>query len=172
MRIGIMSDSHGDAAATRMAVALLCRQGATKLIHCGDLCGHQVLDELAGHDCAFVWGNCDQLDGTIRPYLRRVGLAWPQAPLRLSIDGKSIAVAHGHEYEFQALLEDESLDYLCHGHTHVMKDERNGTCRVINPGALYRAAPHTVALLDPEADDVTFFEVETGRIVEPRRRER
>lgn len=165
MRIGIMSDSHGDASITRRAVALLGEQGATKLIHCGDLCGHGVLDELAGHDCVFVWGNCDDADLSMRAYLRRVGLAWPEAPLRMTLDGKRIAVAHGHEYAFSSLLSEESLDYIFHGHTHVMKDVRENGCRIINPGALYRASIHSVALLDLDSDDVTFFEVESGRVV-------
>lgn len=166
MRIGIMSDSHGDAAITRRAVALLGREGATKLIHCGDICSESVLDELAGHDCVFVWGNCDQAGASMRAYLRRVGLAWPDAPLRLTLDGKRIAVAHGHEWEFQSLLEDDSLDYVFHGHTHVMKDVRVNGCRVINPGALYRATPHSVAVLDLDSDDLAFFVVETGRVIE------
>ncbi len=169
MRIGIMSDSHGDAPITRKAVALLGRQGAEKLIHCGDICSVSVLDELAGHDCVFVWGNCDQADGAMRAYLRRVGLAWPEAPLRLTIDGKQIAVCHGHEFGFQSLLDDPSLDYVFHGHTHVMKDSRTGASRVINPGALYRASPHSVAVLDLESDDLTFFEVETGQVIESAR---
>ncbi|HPF38175.1 MAG TPA: YfcE family phosphodiesterase [Phycisphaerae bacterium] len=166
MRIGIMSDSHGDAGMTRQAIALLSREGATRLIHCGDICGMSVLDELAGRDCVFVWGNCDRVDASMRAYLRRVGLPWPESPVRLTIAGKRIAVAHGHEWAFDSLADDESLDYILHGHTHVMKDARENGCRVINPGALYRASPHTVALLDLESDDVTFFEVETGRVVE------
>lgn len=168
MRIGVMSDSHGDAAITRAAVALLEQLGATKLIHCGDVCGVQVLDELVGHDSVFVWGNCDCVDGSVRSYLRRVGLPWPEAPVRMKLDGKQIAVAHGHERIFDTLLYDESLDYLFHGHTHVMKDARSGACRVVNPGALYRATPHSVALVDLGSDDVTFYEVETQKIVLPR----
>jgi len=165
MHIGILSDSHGDARITHEAITLLERRGAKKLIHCGDLCGQSVLDELAGHDCAFVWGNCDHPDAAMRAYLKRVGLPWPESPLRMTLAGKRIAVCHGHERTMDDLLEDDALDYLFHGHSHQMKDERHGNCRIINPGALYRAAQHTVSLLDLATDDLSFVEVETDRVV-------
>jgi hypothetical protein len=38
-----------------------------------------------------------------------------------------------------------------------MKDDRrNGRVRVINPGALYRASPKTVATLDLKADELRY----------------
>jgi predicted phosphodiesterase len=50
-------------------------------------------------------------------------------------------------------------DYLLHGHTHVTRDERVGKTRLINPGALFRAARYTAAVLDPSSDDVELIEV-------------
>ena len=167
MKIGILSDSHGDSKITRDAIALLERNGAEKLIHCGDLCGQTVLDELVGHDCVFVWGNCDRPDASTRVYLQRIGLPSPTAPLRITLAGKRIAVCHGHELSVDEFVDDESLDYVFHGHSHQMRDERRGNCRIINPGALYRAALHTVALLNLETDELQFFEVETGRVITP-----
>ena len=38
-------------------------------------------------------------------------------------------------------------------------DSRQGRVRVINPGALYRAARKTVAVLDTVADDLRFLVV-------------
>jgi predicted phosphodiesterase len=46
----------------------------------------------------------------------------------------------------------DGADYLLHGHTHELRDERIGRTRMINPGALFRAARYTAALLDPRAD--------------------
>jgi predicted phosphodiesterase len=48
---------------------------------------------------------------------------------------------------------------LLQGHTHVRADERVGTVRVINPGALHRAAQKTVATLDTETGEVKFLVV-------------
>ncbi|MCG8408294.1 MAG: YfcE family phosphodiesterase [Phycisphaerales bacterium] len=165
MLVGIMSDSHGDAPVTARAVSLLENRGAKKLFHCGDLCGDHVLDELAGRDCVFVWGNCDAPSPVLRKYVTSLGLSWPEAPVHVTVAGKRIAVYHGHENGFfrAKLSPDPGLDYLFYGHSHRYADDRQNGCRLINPGALYRAAVHTVALLDVKADKLTFLQVDTGQ---------
>jgi predicted phosphodiesterase len=50
-------------------------------------------------------------------------------------------------------------DYLLQGHTHVRLDECVGRTRIINPGALHRAAVKTVVTLDTRADRLLPFEV-------------
>ena len=162
MLVGIMSDSHGDVRATAEAVLLLEERGARKLFHCGDLGGENILDELAGHDCAFVWGNCDYPNSSLRPYVEGLGLTWPELPMRLELVGKRIALYHGHEPEFAAAKREAGLDYLFYGHTHRLADRVQGSCRLINPGALYRATVHTVALLDLDTDQLTFLRLDTG----------
>jgi predicted phosphodiesterase len=57
------------------------------------------------------------------------------------------------------LLAAQEHDYLLHGHTHVRRDERVGKTRVINPGALHRAAEKTVALLDLAADRLEYLRI-------------
>lgn len=165
MLIGILSDSHGDAAATGAAVRLLEQLGAVHLVHCGDLCGEQVLDELAGHRCTFVWGNCDLPGPTLRRYVQRLGLPWPEAPVILEFDGKRIAVFHGHERMFAAAADRDDLDYVLYGHTHKYADRRIGRIRFINPGALYRARIKTVALLNLKTDQLEFLRLETGAVL-------
>jgi hypothetical protein len=163
MLVGIMSDSHGDAAATAQAVALLTRRGARKLFHCGDLCGRAVLDELAGHDCTFVWGNCDAPSPVLRRYVAALGLSWPRCPASAAVDGKTIAVYHGHEPAFAKASQEPGLDYIFYGHTHKCADHHENGCRFINPGALHRASVRTVALLDLETDALTFLRIDSGR---------
>lgn len=166
MRVGILSDSHGDAEITARAVALLEARGAERLFHCGDLCGEQVLDELAGHACRFVWGNCDAPSPTLRRYVKDLGLSWPQMPVRFRLAGKHIALYHGHESGFDAISPKTGLDYCFHGHTHRYADYREHGCRFINPGALHRAPIHTVAILDLTTGECTFLQVETGEMVQ------
>ena len=166
MLIGILSDSHGDAVATRLAIELLRERGATQFFHCGDICGEAVLDELAAcHATRFVWGNCDHPSPTLRKYVRDIGLAPPEVPVLAEIDGKSIAVYHGHERPFFLACLKPATDYIFHGHTHVFADNRAGRCRIINPGALYRARVKTVALLNPSMDDLQFLRLEDGERV-------
>ena len=162
MLVGIMSDSHGDAEATAGAVQLLTQHGAKKLFHCGDIGGQDVLAQLAGYDVVFVWGNCDEPAAALRGCVASLGLPWPQPPVRVEINGKRIAVFHGHETSFASAANDPTLDYLFHGHTHRYADHHKGRCRVINPGALYRASIKTVATLDLLRDDLHFWRIDTG----------
>lgn len=163
MRVGIMSDSHGDAVATRAAIELLTAHGAEHFFHCGDICGDNVLAELAGHPCTLVWGNCDDPSPLARKFVESLELPWPRQPVRVELAGKRIAVYHGHERGFGAAVDEDGLDYLFHGHTHKRSDHRVGHCRVINPGALYRANPLTCAVLDLKSDELQFLQIEKSR---------
>ncbi len=170
MLVGIMSDSHGDALATRQAVELLRRHRVEKIFHCGDICESSVLDALAGCDCAFVWGNCDRPSPLLRDYVATLGLPWPEPPVRLSLDGKRIALYHGHESDFDSAAHELGLDYLFFGHAHALIDCRVNACRLINPGALSRVAVKTVALLDLTTDDLRFLRLDGAGEVHPKQR--
>ena len=90
-----------------------------------------------------------------------VGIKVPaKTPLRLRLGGKTFAVFHGHERGFQRAIRSLDVDYILHGHTHTARNEKIGGKRVINPGALYRAIPKTVATLDTMTDKVTFHEID------------
>ncbi|HEY3244683.1 MAG TPA: metallophosphoesterase family protein [Phycisphaerae bacterium] len=160
MLIGILSDSHGHSRRVRAALELFDRLGVQQVIHCGDVGGIEVLDQFVGRTVQFVWGNTDQPDAGLRTYLKSVGLTAPSAvPLELNLAGKRILVFHGHERGFEAALASAAADYLLHGHTHQRRDERIGRMRVINPGALHRAIPRSVATLDLTSDTLTFHEI-------------
>lgn len=160
MIIGILSDSHGRHLMVRKALTLFDTLGASFIIHCGDVGGTPVFDELVGRDCRFVWGNTDEPENGLLTYLKTVGLRAPdEIPTRLDLDGKRFVVFHGHEREFQRDPSAWNADYVLHGHTHVTRDERLGRTRLINPGALCRAKPLTVATLDPVHDELVVHEI-------------
>lgn len=163
MLVGIMSDSHGDARATADAVKLLTARGARKLFHCGDICSTHVLDELAGRDVTFVWGNCDDPTPTLRRYVQDLGLTLPSPPVIVAPAGKKIGVYHGHEPDFRNAAFAQDLDYIFYGHTHRYADTTENGCRLVNPGALYRARIHTVALLELASDKLTFLSIDNGQ---------
>ncbi len=158
MLIGILSDSHGQHNLVGAALRFFDSLGVEYVVHCGDVGGSVVLDHLVGRRCAFVWGNMDAVDGRLRSYLETVDLPLPpKPPLRLELDGKTVVVFHGHERGMHRAVRTSEADYILHGHTHVARDERIGTVRVINPGALHRAWPKTVAILNTSTDCVTFY---------------
>jgi putative phosphoesterase len=158
--IGVLSDSHGQHLMVRKAMALFDDLGVEHVIHCGDIGGVRVFDEVVGRPLTFVWGNTDYESPDLLAYLDGAGLSAPSGiPIKLNLDGKSIAVFHGHERGFAAAVQDLEVDYIVHGHTHVAADEVFNGKRIINPGALHRARRKTVATLDTETDALVFHEI-------------
>jgi putative phosphoesterase len=156
-RIGILSDSHGRVDPTRAAVAQLLDLGCSILLHLGDLGSEAVIDELVGHNARIVLGNCD--DDDLGRYAGHVGVLNDHPAGRLAIDGRDIVYTHGHLLECMRAALSERVAYLLHGHTHELRDERVGATRVINPGALHRAARYTAAVLEPASDRLEIVEV-------------
>jgi len=157
--LGILSDSHGRVASTREAVGLLLDRGADLLIHLGGIGGDDVIDELVGHDAHIVFGNCDLDEAELASYARSVDVEVDHPLGRLEIDGRQVYFTHGHLDSAVAQATDERPDYLLHGHTHVVRDERAGPTRIINPGALFRAKRYTAALLEPASDRLEIVEI-------------
>jgi putative phosphoesterase len=160
MTIGILSDTHDRIPALEAGVRTLLANGAGCLIHCGDIGGERAIDCLAGHDAAFVWGNTDWDRRGLDEYARSVGVRCLGTGGCVEIDGKRVCVTHGDEpATVRRYLSDPTTDYLLMGHTHQLRDERIDNVRVINPGALHRAAVKTVVLLDVPRDKVIVLEV-------------
>lgn len=160
MLLGILSDTHDQIDRTRRAVALLAARGATALVHCGDFVEPEIIPACAGLPLSFVFGNND---ADVVPHLREAGrtagatcLEWGGV---IGLAGKRIAVTHGHMRTDVRRLSQLSPDYFLSGHSHVPLDLREGNCRFINPGALYRADEYMVALLNLETDELEFLKV-------------
>ena len=177
MILGILADTHGDGRIAAQALRVLDAAGADVIVHCGDVGGEAVFNELAGRRARFVWGNSDQPGPLLNAYVRSLGLVVPmEVPLRLELAGRTIAVFHGHEPQFDrlfelagageiALLEEllSGADYVLFGHWHRAFDERFGSARLINPGALYRVRTRSVATLDLRRDVLRFWYVDTEK---------
>jgi hypothetical protein len=171
MILGVLADTHGQRQRAAAAIRLLRGAGAQAFVHCGDLGSAEVLEELAGLRAWVVCGNVDHPTEAMVRYAERLGLtAAGSGPLRIELDGRTLVAFHGHEPEFDGLmaclLERGALparfgccDYLLHGHTHLARDVFLGPVRLINPGALHRASPCTVATLDLSGDRLRFWPV-------------
>ena len=165
--IGLLADSHGRAATTRHAVQLLLDHGARLLLHLGDVGTVEVLDALvataAGQtepvQAHVVFGNCDWDHQALTRYARTLGIAVDHPVGRMDVAGGALVFCHGHENEQMRRALADGARYLCHGHTHQRADQRQGSTRIINPGALFRAAEYSVAVLDCAADEVRFIPV-------------
>jgi len=159
MLIGILSDSHGHADTTALAVAALKEHGAEVLLHLGDIGNEKVIDELVGCNARIVFGNCDWEWQALDRYAQLVGVGVDHPLGVYEADGKRVAFTHGHLAEEMTKALEIEVDYLLHGHTHEVSDQRHGKTRIICPGALFRASRYTVAVLDPLGDEVTFLDI-------------
>ncbi|MAD78097.1 MAG: hypothetical protein CMJ51_01840 [Planctomycetaceae bacterium] len=152
-RIGLVSDTHGDVLRTTRGLDLLIADSVDLILHLGDLGSEAVVDRLAGLPVRLVLGNVDP------PHLARyatlIGLTVDHPGMRLQVGERRIFATHGHlDSVVRSGLSDRP-DYFIHGHTHQARDERIDGIRFLNPGAVQRGAPPSVAILDPVDDDFT-----------------
>jgi len=158
--IGILSDTHDRDAAMAAGIETLRRNGATFFVHCGDIGSERCIDLLAGLPSAFVFGNTDWYRAKLSRYAASIEVPCYGSFATLEFDDKRIAVIHGDDFRLkQRLIDEQKHDYLLQGHTHIKDDRRVGKMRLINPGALHRAAAKTVATLDVAADALWFHSV-------------
>jgi putative phosphoesterase len=163
MRIGILSDTHGNVTRTATAAALLKVHGVETVFHCGDIGSEQVLIELAGQfgeggiPVHAVLGNVDPWNPGIARFPSDAGVEVHGARYETVCDGRRVVMLHGHESaRLEAAAADGGFDYVLTGHTHCREDRRIGRTRVINPGAVHRTLQPTVAVLDTRSDTLLF----------------
>lgn len=161
VRIGILSDTHSNIPRTCHAIDLLLTRGVHAILHCGDIGCEDTLLEMTtrceAHSIPFyaVLGNVDEPEGWT---WRLCGNMSIPLLLRIAFGAKQAVVLHGHrELELARAIGSGEFDYVFTGHTHMPRDERVGRTRVINPGAVHRAARPTVAVLDLDADSLAFM---------------
>lgn len=158
--IGLLSDSHDNHSAVREAVRVLRGRAVDLVIHCGDVTTAETLSLFAGVPLRLVLGNNDCDVTELRRTARRLGCGEIGEELHLTIEGKRLLVYHGTEpARLRRELASAQWDYILTGHTHRVADEQHGPTRLINPGALWRAAEYTVALLSPGANVVSFINI-------------
>lgn len=124
LRLGLISDTHGQLRAdVHRAFA-----GVDLILHAGDVCGDEILDELALiAPVRAVRGNCDE-----SPDARLAG------HLELEVGGLRIHVSHGHELGRPGpakVAAAYDADVCVYGHTHRQLVERVEGRLMVNPGA-------------------------------------
>ena len=159
MKIGILSDTHDQVERTSVAVSALIQAGAKALVHCGDITCRDVVLECGGLPSIYVFGNNDYDHDDLRRAILEMGGVCLGRGGTVELDGRQIAVTHGDLEREVRRLADANPDYLLFGHSHVSTDDRQGATRWINPGALHRADPHSVAVLDLGTDSLQFLTI-------------
>ena len=154
MRVGVISDTHGDIASTCDAVRVFESLAVAQVLHCGDVGGQGVVEAFSQWPTHFVAGNTDSLP-ELRKLVAAAGQHFHELLARLEIDGRRIAVLHGDNARLMRQALDEDFDLICCGHTHVNEVYWNGETLVVNPGAIHRALHPSVALVELTSLQVT-----------------
>ena len=145
MQLGVVSDTHGHVGYTREAIRMLESLEVEAVLHCGDIGSPEIVELFSAWPTHFVFGNVDH-ERVLGEAIRAAGQTCHDRFGRLELAGRKIAFLHGDD---SALLEQTiaggRFDLVCHGHTHVARNIQRGRTRVLNPGALYRATPHSIA---------------------------
>lgn len=166
-RIGLLSDSHGHAPRTARAAQVLADAGAEMLIHLGDVGTTEVLDALlvnrAGQSTPLpvqvTFGNTDWNHRELAFHARRLELTVGHPLGAVELPEGSLVYSHGDQPHLLTQAAAQGARWLCHGHTHLQRDEHLEPGHWINPGALMRASQYTVALLDTATDQVRFLPI-------------
>ncbi len=154
MKIGVLSDTHGEVHGVQRAIDILYNLNVGLAIHCGDI-GLEVVPLLKGLQTHFVHGNMDDPDRL------REAITDPEHTLHeqigtLEIEGRCVAFLHGHDVKLlRHTIHSGHWDLVCHGHTHVFSSGYEGKTLVLNPGALARTNRLSLAVVDLPSLEVT-----------------
>lgn len=168
MLIGIISDTHDCINNTMKAFEFFNKKQTDLVLHCGDWIAPFMLEAKEKLNCALkgVFGNNE---GDRHIYYEKIKN--DNLDIEISnegvwegeIDGKNIAVTHGHQpIILKLLLESGKYDLVASGHTHDAKKEQYDNTTHVNPGAVMGAKmleikdKFSLALYDTESGEVSF----------------
>jgi len=157
MRICIVSDSHDRSDPLAKAVRDGAAEGATAVLHCGDIIGTQTLRAAmnVGLPLHVIHGNNLGDHVSLNRWAGESGglLRYHGADARLDLGGRRVFVVHYPEYGY-AMACTGDWDVVCCGHSHVagvqqVANIKNRTTWLVNPGTVAGlAAPATWILGD------------------------
>jgi hypothetical protein len=166
MKIGIVSDTHGNVQRLTAALDLLAQEEVEAIVHCGDHGSVECVEALGQPDVPVyaVAGNVDRDLDELADAAQEAGLHYDPRAIEIPLGEEAMFTAtHGH---MESLLEDfirgGRFAFVCHGHTHRQRNELLGQTRVICPGSLHKPkGPKTpsCAVLDSTSGEVVFLAV-------------
>ena len=135
-------------------------QEVDTVLHCGDIGTAEVVALFAPWPTHFVFGNCDVDLASLEEAIAAIGGCCHGEFGDLLLEDVRIALLHSHDQpRFRDAIQSGRWQVICYGHTHVAATDRQHDCLLINPGAIYRANPHSIALLELPTQRVTHIEV-------------
>lgn len=152
MRIGVVSDTHGHVGYAQTAVEMLRDLNVQAVLHCGDIGSTRIIPLFADWPTHFVFGNVDHDRAELKQEILAAQQSCHDRFGELELAGRKIAFLHSDDGNlFRQTIRSGEFDLVCYGHTHEAEQHLVGKTLVLNPGALYRANPHSFAVVDLEA---------------------
>jgi putative phosphoesterase len=149
MLLGVVSDTHSHVPNARRAVRMLESLKVDQVLHCGDIGSSEIVAMFSAWPTHFVFGNVDHDRVTLRQAIAVAGQSCYDGFGSLRLEECDIAFLHGDDFRrLDETIRDGRWQLVCHGHTHTSRCERFGTTLVLNPGAIYRANPHSIAVVE------------------------
>jgi len=160
MRIGVVSDTHGHVPYTRDAVRMLQTLQVEQVLHCGDIGSVEVIELFAPWPTHFVLGNVDYPEAPLAGEIERQQQHFHGRFGELELAGVSIALLHSDDAaRFRQAIHSGRYQLVCYGHSHVKQSHHENDTLVLNPGALYRASPHSLAVVELPSLNVSIIDV-------------
>lgn len=148
MLIGVISDTHGRVEPTRKGLRLFESFDVAVVLHCGDVGSAEIVSLFAPWTAHFVCGNTDS-PRFLRAAVEEAGQTCHGDFGSIELESRRIALMHGHEHAvFERALAAEEYDLICYGHTHIASCDRTRSGILLNPGAIHRGSPPSVAVVD------------------------
>jgi putative phosphoesterase len=165
MQIGVVSDTHDNLDIAQAAVDYFAAEGVEMVVHCGDIISPFTarLFDTDDFDFYAVRGNNDG-EWALQSLVDEFGVYMGEMG-EIELESANVAVYHGtSEAVVGSLIESGVYDYVLRGHTHQqVHDRADGTVHV-NPGGIpldpAGGEPPAAVVLDTEADDVTFHDLD------------
>ncbi|MHB0975888.1 MAG: phosphodiesterase [Candidatus Aquicultorales bacterium] len=173
MKIGAISDTHGDTLAWERALVLFT--GCDLIVHCGDILYHGPFNPILGTyaprqladamnesplPIVFAKGNCDS-------EVDQLALGYPiQQPMaHIKLHEVSLLVLHGDKYDekgLEKLGRSYGVDIIVRGHTHERTVKDIGGLTVMNPGSasLPKDGPPSAAIVNTDERKIRIFGLE------------
>jgi putative phosphoesterase len=158
MILGVISDTHGHTINTLDALRLFDTFDVEAMIHCGDIGSTAIPRLFQTCPCHFVLGNVDSDGAEMEAAIREAGHTAHGRFGQLTLEGVRLAFLHGDDTRlFQREISAGNWDLICSGHTHKANVHRHQQTLLLNPGAVYRANPHSVAVVTLPELEVEFL---------------
>lgn len=173
-RIGILADTHNNAANLTVALAIFRTHEIDQLIHCGDVTSPLMLEQLSGFEVWLVRGNNDYDWSGFRSEARRLGnIHYCGKDAELEFHKHRVAVCHGDDQSLvNVLVQSRLYEWVFCGHTHRRAIDAIGQTNLLNPGALGGRHPHgedrSVAVVDLDERRSTFISLDGVTLLGPR----